>query len=110
RSGAAVMYRYGPRSIGEDAETDGGPPIVHLAVVERMLHGCDNYAPIMLPASAEVRLPTGEVMPLTKDATRKAMKSAYEAKTQVTPQGTDQSAQSSTAAANAFESMPKPDS
>jgi len=109
RSGAAVMYRYGPRPIAEDKKTNGGPPIVHLGVVERMLHGCDNYAPIMLPASAEVRLPTGEVMPLTKEATRKAMKSAYEAKAQVAPQGSDRSTQSTTAAADAFDSMPKPD-
>ena len=78
RGGAAVMYRYGPRPIGVDEKVDGGPPVVHLGVVERMLHGCDDYAPIMLPASAEVRLPTGEVMPLTEDETRKAMKSAYE--------------------------------
>ena len=102
RSGASVMYRYGPRPIGEDKETEGGAPIVHLGVVERMLHGCDNYAPIMLPASAKVLLPTGKVMPLTQDDTRKAMKSAYQnwAKGQSAP---------SAAAADAFEKMSKPD-
>jgi uncharacterized protein (DUF2235 family) len=79
RSGAATMYRYGPRPIGEDVKVDGGAPVIHLGVVERMLHGCDNYAPIMLPASAMVLLPNGSVMPLTRDDTRKAMKAAYEA-------------------------------
>jgi hypothetical protein len=37
RSCAAIMYRYGPREIGEDPAIDGGPPVVHLGVVERML-------------------------------------------------------------------------
>ena len=102
RSGASVMYRYDPRPIGENKQTDGGAPIVHLGVVERMLHGCDNYAPVMLPASAKVLLPTGKVMPLTQDTTRTAMKSAYEssAKAQVAP---------SAAAANAFDRMSPPD-
>jgi uncharacterized protein (DUF2235 family) len=104
RSGAAVMYRYGPRPIGQDPKTDGGPPIVHLGVVERMLHGCDNYAPVMLPASAEVRLPGGAVMPLTQDDTREKMKSAYEhsAQAQAAPH-------TAVEAAKAFDRMPKPD-
>lgn len=76
RSGAGVLYRYGPRPIHDRAE-DGGPPVVHFGVVERMLHGCDNYAPLMLPANAKVLLPNGDVLPLTRDETRKAMRSAY---------------------------------
>jgi uncharacterized protein (DUF2235 family) len=102
RSGAAVMYRYGPRPIGEDKKTDGGAPIVHLGVVERMLHGCDNYAPIMLPASAKVLLPDGKVLPLTQDDTRTEMKSAYQNwhKGQTAPSDAD---------ADAFEEMSKPD-
>jgi len=104
RGGTAVMYRYGPRPIGQDPKIDGGPPIVHLGVVERMLHGCDNYAPIMLPASAGVRLPGGEVMPLTQDDTREKMKSAYEHSAQA------QAAPATAAeAAKAFDRMPKPD-
>ncbi|MBN8991193.1 MAG: DUF2235 domain-containing protein [Rhizobiales bacterium] len=100
RSGAAVMYRYDPRTIGDDKNINGGAPVVHLGVVERMLHGCDNYAPVMLPANARVLLPTGDVMPLTEEETRKAMKSAYEnsPKALVTP-----------AAANAFVRMSPPD-
>jgi uncharacterized protein (DUF2235 family) len=78
RSGAAIIYRYGPRPIGEDPQIDGGPPVVHLGVVERMLHGSDNYAPVMLPASAKVLMPNGDVMSLTQDDTRRAMKSAYQ--------------------------------
>ena len=81
RSGASVLYRYGPRVIGE-TKADGGAPVAHLAVVERMLHGCDNYAPIPLPASAKVWLPSltgdGTELPLTDDNARAAMKSAYQ--------------------------------
>jgi hypothetical protein len=79
RSGAAVVYRYGPRPIGESNEKDGGPPIVHLAVVERMAHGCDDYAPVALPASAKVLLPDGRMLPLTNGSSFREMKSAYSA-------------------------------
>ncbi|UGX92814.1 DUF2235 domain-containing protein [Bradyrhizobium barranii subsp. barranii] len=99
RGGAAVLYRYGPRPIRDRIE-DGGPPVVHFAVVERMLHGCDNYAPLMLPANARVLLPTGEVLPLTRDETRKAMRSAYAERT-----GDPQKA----AEADAFTEMSPPD-
>src|SRR4029077_8020758 len=68
RSGAAVMYRYGPRHIGASDKVDGGPPIVHFAVVARMLHGCDDYAPVTLPASAKVLLPDGRMLPLTNES------------------------------------------
>ncbi len=102
RSGAAVMYRYGPRPIGE-GKADGGPPVVHLGVVERMMHGCDDYAPVTLPASAKVMMPNGGVMALTEETTRKAMKSAYQTSTAA------QGAQAD-AAANAFEKMARPDS
>ncbi len=96
------MYRYGPRPIGEDDAIDGGPPVIHLGVVERMLHGCDDYAPIMLPASAKVLLPNGNVMALTEDSTRKAMKAAYAASAKA--QGSH-----ATAAADAFIRMSPPD-
>ena len=66
--------------IGEDVQIDGGPPVVHLAVVERMVHGCDNYAPVSLPASANV-LVNGQAMSLTENDTRQEMRSAYEART-----------------------------
>lgn len=99
RGGAAVLYRYGPRPIRDRIE-DGGPPVVHFAVVERMLHGCDNYAPLMLPANARVLLPTGEVLPLTRDETRKAMRSVYAERT-----GDPQKA----AEADAFTEMSPPD-
>lgn len=102
RSGAAVMYRYGPRTIGDSEATDGGPPIVHLGVVERMLHGCDNYAPLTLPASAKVVLPDGQVWPLTNPNAPAAMKSAYRASGRAaTPAGA--------AAADAFMRMDPPD-
>ncbi|EJN08567.1 hypothetical protein PMI42_07176 [Bradyrhizobium sp. YR681] len=62
RGGAAVLYRYGPRPILSNAE-DGGRPVVHFAVIERMLFGCDDYAPIMLPADCLVLLPNETTLP-----------------------------------------------
>jgi uncharacterized protein (DUF2235 family) len=103
RSGASVIYRYGPRPIGEDPKVDGGPPVVHLGVVERMLHGCDDYAPIMLPASSKVLMPDGRVMALTEENTRWAMKSAYEASPKAQAQDTH-----TAAAAEAFVEMSPP--
>lgn len=80
RSGAAVLYRYDPRPI-LGGEENGGPPVVHFAVVERMLFGCDDYAPIMLPANARVRMPDGSIRELTDGGTHKAMQDAYREKT-----------------------------
>jgi uncharacterized protein (DUF2235 family) len=79
RSGAAVLYRYGPRPVLPGA-ANGGAPVVHFAVVERMLHGCDDYAPIMLPADTRVLMPNGDKLDLTDEGTREAMKTAYLAK------------------------------
>ncbi|OAF12455.1 hypothetical protein AYJ54_06410 [Bradyrhizobium centrolobii] len=85
RSGAAVLYRYGPRPILAGA-ANGGAPVVHFAVIERMLLGCDDYAPIMLPADSLVLLPDGTKLPLRSEGeskdldeqrTREAMKAAY---------------------------------
>ncbi|AMA60590.1 DUF2235 domain-containing protein [Bradyrhizobium sp. CCGE-LA001] len=56
RAGAAVFYRYSPRGIASDLK-DGGPPVLHHSVVQRMLKGCDNYAPVTLPAKSLVWLP-----------------------------------------------------
>ncbi|WP_375311347.1 DUF2235 domain-containing protein [Bradyrhizobium sp. A5] len=81
RSGAAVFYRYGPRPV-LGGKVNGGLPVVHFAVIERMLFGCDDYAPIMLPADALVLMPDGRKLNLTEDATREAMKQAYLAKAQ----------------------------
>ncbi|MGX9427039.1 DUF2235 domain-containing protein [Bradyrhizobium sp. LeoA1S1] len=99
RSGAAVMYRYGPRPITE-TKADGGPPVIHFGVVERMLHGCDDYAPVTLPASAKV-LTNGKAQPLTAPKTGEAMKSAYE-RTARAHNG------QAKIAADAFETMPPP--
>ncbi|MDE5462734.1 DUF2235 domain-containing protein [Bradyrhizobium sp. CSS354] len=79
RSGAAVLYRYGPRPVLPGA-ANGGAPVVHFAVVERMLHGCDDYAPIMLPADARVLMPNGDKLDLADEETREAVKTAYLAK------------------------------
>ncbi|MGY3388076.1 uncharacterized protein (DUF2235 family) [Bradyrhizobium sp. USDA 3311] len=79
RSGAAVLYRYGPRPVLA-GEVNGGLPVVHFAVIERMLFGCDDYAPIMLPADALVLMPDGSKLNLIADSTRGVMKQAYLAK------------------------------
>ncbi|MCK1477246.1 DUF2235 domain-containing protein [Bradyrhizobium sp. 197] len=76
RSGAAVLYRYGPRPILE-GDANGGKPVVHFAVVERMLFGCDDYAPIMLPANARVLMPDGSIRELTNGSAHQAMHDAY---------------------------------
>ncbi|MBR0708237.1 DUF2235 domain-containing protein [Bradyrhizobium liaoningense] len=76
RSGAAVLYRYGPRPILE-GDVNGGTPVVHFAVVERMLFGCDDYAPIMLPANARVLMPDGSIRELTNGGSHQAMHDAY---------------------------------
>ena len=88
RGGAAVLYRYGPRPVLA-GNVNGGLPVVHFAVIERMLLGCDDYAPIMLPADSLVLLPDGSKLPLRPDGenkelaeqqTREVMKAAYLAK------------------------------
>nr|WP_249803295.1 DUF2235 domain-containing protein [Bradyrhizobium sp. 21] len=76
RSGAAVLYRYGPRPIFA-GQINGGPPVVHFAVVERMLRGFDDYAPVMLPANAWVFLPNGDTKALWEANAREALKAAY---------------------------------
>ncbi len=88
RSGAAVLYRYGPRPILSGTE-NGGLPVVHFAVIERMLFGSDDYAPIMLPADCLVLLPNGTTLALRPDGenseleeqhAREILKAAYLAK------------------------------
>lgn len=88
RGGAAVLYRYGPRPVLAGI-VNGGLPVVHFAVIERMLFGCDDYAPIMLPADCLVLLPDGTKLALRPDGedkdlaeqqTREVMKAAYLAK------------------------------
>jgi uncharacterized protein (DUF2235 family) len=59
RGGTSVFYRYAPRPLETCAEA-GGVPVIHHSVAERMVDGCDNYAPLTLPATAKVLLPNGE--------------------------------------------------
>jgi hypothetical protein len=77
-------------------------------VVERMLHGCDNYAPVSLPASAKVLLPDGRVMPLTSEDTRREMRTAYRASGKTATVTGAETAQGA-AAADAFLSMRPPE-
>ena len=59
RAGAGVFYRYAPRPLETSAQS-GGIPVIHHSVAERMVDGCDNYAPLTLPPTAKVLLPNGE--------------------------------------------------
>ncbi|WP_298351574.1 DUF2235 domain-containing protein [Rhodoblastus sp.] len=61
RAGLSVYYRYGPRKIGTGV-ADGGPPVVHHSVVERIVSGCDGYAPLVLPRHIKILLPSRDVV------------------------------------------------
>lgn len=58
RAGAGVFYRYHPRVI-EDESSKYGRPAVHYTVVERIVGGDDDYAPISLPERTDVYMPDG---------------------------------------------------
>jgi uncharacterized protein (DUF2235 family) len=102
RKGAAVLYRYGPRHIGE-AKADGGPPTVDHSVVERMQRGCDNYAPVTLPASAQVLMPGGAVVAMTDEKARAALEPA------LSPSASKAQVDHAEAAVVAVAAMPPPD-
>ncbi|MHB8268717.1 DUF2235 domain-containing protein [Bradyrhizobium sp.] len=55
RNGLAVFYRYGPRTVGDN----GGPPVIHHSVAEKIAFGIDRYAPVTLPDTANVLMPDG---------------------------------------------------
>jgi uncharacterized protein (DUF2235 family) len=95
RAGLAVIYRYAPRYI-VDKDQNGHSycsPTVHHTVVERLVYGYDDYAPLALGA-ADVVLPDGSVVeaqngtdlkklsppdPSTTDAVREATEQAAKA-------------------------------
>jgi uncharacterized protein (DUF2235 family) len=61
RRGLGATYRYNPRSFS-GKQTNGKdfpPPLVHYSVVERMVLGADNYAPITLSSDARLVFPDG---------------------------------------------------
>jgi hypothetical protein len=55
RSGLGVFYRYCPRTVGDN----GGPPLIHYSVAEKIAFGVDRYAPVSLPDTANVLMPDG---------------------------------------------------
>jgi len=75
RAGAAVLYRYDPRQVTL-ADPNGNPyyrPTVHHTVVERLVDGSDDYAPLALgetgaqqaqagPKGADVFMPDGSIV------------------------------------------------
>jgi hypothetical protein len=55
RNGLSVFYRYGPRTVGDN----GGPPVIHHSVAEKIAFGIDRYVPVTLPDTANVLMPDG---------------------------------------------------
>jgi hypothetical protein len=53
RQGLASIYRYSPRIVGV-SEAEGGTPVVHQSVTEKMASGADGYAPLGLPPEFRV--------------------------------------------------------
>ncbi|MFZ2157013.1 MAG: DUF2235 domain-containing protein, partial [Bradyrhizobium sp.] len=64
REGTSTFYRYGPRPIGEE-KIDGGAPIIHHSVAERIAFGADRYAPLTLPSTTLVLMPDGSTVPIS---------------------------------------------
>src|SRR5882757_4288034 len=57
RNGLSVFYRYGPRTVGDN----GGPPVIHHSVAEKIAFGIERYAPVTLPDTANVLMPDGKM-------------------------------------------------
>jgi len=53
RQGLATVYRYAPRVIAASV-AEGGTPVVHHSVLEKMASGADGYAPLGLPPGFRV--------------------------------------------------------
>ncbi len=53
RQGLATIYRYSPRMIGASA-AEGGMPVVHQSVLQKIAGGADGYAPLGLPQGFRV--------------------------------------------------------
>jgi len=67
RSGLASYYRYSPRQT--PIWHHGPTPLlanVHWSVVMRMAYGSDSYAPITLPHTFRVLIPSGELIALDR--------------------------------------------
>ena len=72
RKGLATAYRYAPRP-KRGGPAEGGPPVLHGAVVRKMNHGFDGYAPLFLPDDVQVNEAPADwgkfaPMPLVRDA------------------------------------------
>lgn len=62
RAGSAAFYRYDPRVVAQ-ADAAGNPyfpPTIHHTVVQRLVEGWDEYAPLALGA-ADVVMPDGAI-------------------------------------------------
>ncbi len=55
RSGLGIYYRYAPREIDKLCRENGiTNPVVHVSVYERIARATGGYAPVSLPADAEI--------------------------------------------------------
>ncbi|MFA6206702.1 MAG: DUF2235 domain-containing protein [Methylocystis sp.] len=69
RSGLAILYRYDPRAVTKEDDAGNAyfQPTIHHSVVERLVKGHEDYAPIALGAGKvandepEVAMPDGSV-------------------------------------------------
>ncbi|MCY6382701.1 DUF2235 domain-containing protein [Hoeflea prorocentri] len=55
RKGMKAFYRYSPRRI-TTTEADGGDPVVHNSVIQKIVFGSEGYAPTTLPDTFEVQM------------------------------------------------------
>lgn len=58
RTGLAAFYRYSPRVITSEI-ADGGVPVVHPTVAQKIAFGSEGYAPIALPDTFDVLVKGG---------------------------------------------------
>jgi uncharacterized protein (DUF2235 family) len=63
RLGTGVLWRYFPRVIGT-GPAEGGWPVIHHSVIEKMVFGPDRYAPHVLPKEVRVLMPDGTLVPI----------------------------------------------
>jgi uncharacterized protein (DUF2235 family) len=57
RGGLSVFYRYAPREV----DANGGAPVIHHSVAEKIAFGAERYAPVTLPDTARVLMPDGSL-------------------------------------------------
>lgn len=70
RKGFASFYRYDPRRITSDPAQDGGPPIIHHSVAQKIVFGTGGYAPIGLPPQVNALAANGAIQSIAGSDTK----------------------------------------